>query len=166
MLLGDVEFQIRQSPLKATLGLAGCIAFVAMGWWLQDEPEVKSKLIGWAAIVTFAAFTPSWLAAVFRPATLSVSRSGLAYHSALRSRTFAWSEIQEIEKRKIRGTTIVQLLLNEPHSPLDFLGLGRGKFHLGTAWTISQIELADRLLAARARFATDAPSRPANPIAM
>lgn len=168
------EFEVRQSRAKALLGVAGCVAFVALGWWMKDEPGLKPQVAAWLCIPVFGVSAVVWLAALVRPAKLSVTRSGVAFRSAFRARTLSWSEIAGVETRKLKASTFVYLRFADPQSSQhwsDKVGRlfdwsGPGMFLLGTAWAIPQQELADRLMAARESFARQAPSRSADPIVM
>lgn len=168
------QFEISQSRWKALLHGAGCIAFVALGWWMKDETELRPQMIGWISIALFGGFGIVWLSAAVWPAKLSVTRNGVRFHSKFRARNLAWSEIAGVETRKRHASTFVYLTLATPRTDdhwSDVLGRfldwgSAGKFRLGTAWTISQNDLANQLNASRERFAGEPPSRSANPVVM
>ena len=171
--MDEVECQIRQPRWKTALGFVGCVVFAVLSWWTKDDPEPGRQLSGWLGLALSATFSPFWLAATLRPATLSVSRQGIEVRSTFQTLVVDWPNVEEVKKRTygwnlgMPSITAVELRLVRPQSVRRLLGTDAvDKVHLGPAWPISHDDLLARLVGAKSRFATKPPSRSADPVVM
>lgn len=162
-------FQLTESRDKIGLTLAG-LAAVAFACWIAlsyaGEPVIS---IAGAGLVFCAICSPFWIAVAFRPATLRVGPQGIHLSSAFQDVEVAWSNIEVIERRFIwpGDNSRVMMTFARPQRVRRLLGWdGVVELSFGMTWPLSPDELTARLVEARNSFAAQAPSRPADSVAM
>ncbi|CAN1565226.1 hypothetical protein MCEMIH16_02870 [Caulobacteraceae bacterium] len=164
------SLNIRQSRVKLAFMLTGCLAFVAIGVMLADDPGLKSRVIAWVSILFFGWCALSAVRMLLEPATLTADARCVSYRSPFQEGLWAWNEIDAITVRRIRGTTIVGLRLFHPARMKGFPGallpLETRNIHFSNGWEISQQQLGERLTAMKAGAEAPAPSRKVDPIVM
>ena len=146
------------SRAKAAIGLAGCVAFVVLGYWLTGLPSIKAIAVGWLSLVFFGAISPFWLSAIFRPNRLIIDNNGFSVRQPLLgTRSYRWSDIAMIfvDKRTMANLVVWQLR-NRPAKlaklkatmgqPNDYDG------YLPAGWRVPATEIAAQMEQAHSKF--------------
>jgi hypothetical protein len=136
------------SRTKAALYLSCCFAFVAIGVWTIGQPSIKAFVGGWLTIGLFGAFSPLWMAAIFRPNRLTITDEGFSVHQTLvRTRTYCWSDIAAIFVHRRAAAELVVWTLKDRPRTLATIKATMGQpntydGYLPAGWQAPAIEIA------------------------
>lgn len=151
---GGIE--IRGSRKKAALLILGCAGFVGVGWVLTTSTGTPTRpaewhhLVGWMTIALFTTFGLIGLGMLVRPRKLIIGRNGFLLKTPFRTKSYIFSEIDDIWVRYYRGSGSVVWSNKQDKGSLSraFWGFDGS---LPGGWETSAEELAAELRTAMAR---------------
>lgn len=162
-----VKGSLEQPPIvlqvqrhKMVVAIAGSIAFVALGLWILQRPEVSMKgLIGGvASVLVFGIFALIGVFKLFRPDRMELSPAGLRYIGYTGKATdLPWTEISGFRLWRYRSTTTVVFDVAE-RARAQVRGRQLNRFVAGadvglpSGWPLGAQDLMKLLSEAKARW--------------
>lgn len=161
---------IVESRLKAGGYLAGCVGFVAAGFWMALSPDRPGDVVwGWACVAFFSLGVPTFAWLLVRPMRLTLDASGFVLAGGFRRlpKRFGWSDIDRFfVYRGPRGEKMIRFSYAPGYAPpgrVTWLAraIAGGEAGLPSGWTLSPEQLVDVLNDYRSRYGSAAvPAQP------
>jgi hypothetical protein len=122
------EFRLYKSPWKAAKLLAGCAAFVALGWWMLGRPDAPQ----WLAWMSIGFFGLGLLVSLFqlldRRPQIIVNDVGV-YDRMMHHEFINWAIIQDVYLAEINKQRFICLVVDQAFEP----SRRKGAFRKGVA---------------------------------
>lgn len=120
---------IESARWKLALGLAGSLAFVAVGVWLIDKAQADDRMMPWLCILFFGFCAAAFALQLLRPQRLVLDADGFQVEGGLKTgRKVAWSDVEAFFRWTLpRGGAMVGYRLRrQPRPQIATRGFGQG----------------------------------------